>query len=183
MRVHIKQCIPANENFIIRTLQRDILDAVKNELVQLGDVNQRQKVCLTPIDSNNKLLKKRPTTWDEIKNGRFMIINGQHSIMASKELQSIWCAEQRRMDLRTWKAYIVWSLDAAQLRTISKFYNSTNHLNHTQPTWGGQMIGCREIWISCKRATNLKTDPTTRLNGSTFNLVQYNVRLNSKHVS
>ena len=69
MRVHIKQCIPANENFIIRTLQRDILDAVKNELVQLGDVNQRQKVCLTPIDSNNKLLKKRPATWDEIKNG------------------------------------------------------------------------------------------------------------------
>ena len=75
MRVHIKQCILANENFIIRMLQRDILDTVKNELVQLGDVNQKQKVCLTPIDNNNKLLKKRPTTWDEIKNGRFMIIN------------------------------------------------------------------------------------------------------------
>ena len=103
--------------------------------------------------------------------------------MASKELQSTRCAEQRRMDLRTWEAYIVWPLDAVQLRTISKFYNSTNHLNHAQPTWGGQMIGCREIWISCKRATNLKTDLTTRLKGSTFNLVQYNVRLNSKHVS
>ena len=82
--VHIDQCILAKDEYVIRTLQRDILDDVKKQLVLMIDVKQRQIVCLTPVDGNNKLLKKRPETWEEIMDGKFMIINGQHSIYASK---------------------------------------------------------------------------------------------------
>jgi hypothetical protein len=63
-----------------------------------------------------------------------MIINGQHSIAASKELQLDGCGEDRRRVLEKWDAIVVWDLDLVCLTKISKFYNSTNHLNHVQPT-------------------------------------------------
>ena len=74
MKVNIAQCVPASSQYVIRTLQKDIVEAVKKEFIQLIDVKQRQKVCLTPIDGRNRLLKKRPEKWEEIKDGRFMII-------------------------------------------------------------------------------------------------------------
>jgi hypothetical protein len=54
---------------------------VKASLIGIIDVKQRQNVCLTPVDTNNKLLQKRPETWEEIMGGKFMIINGQHNIL------------------------------------------------------------------------------------------------------
>ena len=82
-RVHINQCIIARDAFIIRTLQRSLVEDMKNTLVQIGDVKQLQKVCLTLVDENNALLIEPPTSWDAIKAGKFMIINGQHNITAS----------------------------------------------------------------------------------------------------
>ena len=75
-RVHINQCIIAREDFIIQTLQRSLVEDMKNTLVQIGNMKQLQKVCLTPVDENNRLLKEPPTSWDAIKVGNFMIING-----------------------------------------------------------------------------------------------------------
>ena len=60
-RVHINQCIIAREDFIIQTLQRSLVEDMKNTLVQIDDVKQLQKVCLTPVDKNNRLLKELPT--------------------------------------------------------------------------------------------------------------------------
>lgn len=40
-----------------------------------------------------------------------MIINGQHSITTSKELQIEGCGEERCLALQKWDAYIVWDLD------------------------------------------------------------------------
>jgi hypothetical protein len=59
-----------------------------------------------------------------------MIINGQHSIQASKEFQLEGCGEERCSALEKWDAIIVWDLDPVRLTKISKFYNLTNHLNH-----------------------------------------------------
>lgn len=44
-----------------------------------------------------------------------MIIKGQHNITASKELQKGGCGEGRKVELATWDAYIVWTLDAVQM--------------------------------------------------------------------
>ncbi|HYP43281.1 MAG TPA: hypothetical protein VEQ18_04605, partial [Candidatus Nitrosocosmicus sp.] len=65
--VHIDQCVIANVQYVIRTLQKDMMENVANELVQMIDVNQRQKLCLTPINSKGKLLKEKPTDWEQIK--------------------------------------------------------------------------------------------------------------------
>ena len=56
-------------------------------------------MCLTPVDSKNRLLKKKLEKLDEIKDGRFMIINGQHSITASQELQKEGCGEAKKVEL------------------------------------------------------------------------------------
>ena len=99
-RVHINQCIIAQDDFIIRMLQRSLVEDMKSILVQIGDVKQLQKVCLTPVDENNQLLREPPTSWDAIKAGKFMIINGQHSITASQELQAGGCGKPRRSELQ-----------------------------------------------------------------------------------
>ena len=66
----------ARDEYVIRKLQPEIVKSIKAELVQLGDKKMRQKVCLTSIDRDSKLLRERPRLWDEIKAGKFMIING-----------------------------------------------------------------------------------------------------------
>jgi hypothetical protein len=52
----------------------------------MEDFNQRQKICLNPVNEQRNLLKAKPKDRSEIKNKKFMIINGQDSIAASKEL-------------------------------------------------------------------------------------------------
>jgi hypothetical protein len=78
-------------------------------------------------------------------NNKFMIINGQHSIAASKELQLEGCGKERHHALEKWDAIIVWDLDPVRLTRISRFYKLTNHLNHAQPTWGNQIVSGRNI--------------------------------------
>lgn len=173
--VHIDQCILAKDQYVIRTLQKDMINGVARELVQMIDVKQRQKICLTPVDAKGRLLKQKPTNWDEIKDGKFMIINGQHSVWASKQLQQGGCGEVRQKQLRTWSAYIIWTLDPAKLRAISKFYNITNHLDHAQPTWGNQIVACRNIWIALKRPTDIFSEEATRHNKASHNVQNYKV--------
>ena len=119
--VDIAQCILGRDEYIIRKLQLEIVKSVKVELIQIGDTRERQKVCLTLVDSDSQLLPEKPKHWNEIKNGKFMIINGQHSITASKELQISGYREKRRIELSKWQAYIVYSLDPLQLTNISRF--------------------------------------------------------------
>ena len=69
VKVDIAQCILACPQYVIQTLQRDIVDTVKKELIQLIDVKQRQKVCLTIVDTRNRLLKIKPDRWENIKDG------------------------------------------------------------------------------------------------------------------
>ena len=149
---------------------------MKSTLVQIGDMKQLQKVCLTPVDENNRLLREPPTSWDAIKAGKFMIINGQHSITTLQELQAGGCGEPRRSELQLWDAYIVWTLDEAKLRNISSFYNCTNHLNHAKPTWGNQMISYRKIWKICGRPTEKENEGLVRGNAANFNVAMHKVR-------
>jgi hypothetical protein len=104
-----------------------------------------------------------------------MIINGQHSIAASKELQFEGCGEDRRQVLQKWDAYIVWDLDPVRLIQISKFYNSTNHLNHAQPTWGNQIVSGRNIWIANGRQTDKAIEAETHGNGAVHDFKAFTV--------
>jgi hypothetical protein len=59
------------------------------------------------VDAQGNLLRTKPKDWNEIKNNKFMIINGQHSIAALKEFQLEGCGEERCCALEKWDAIIV----------------------------------------------------------------------------
>jgi hypothetical protein len=147
--------------------------SVKAELVQMEDINQQQRINITPVDEHGNLLRTKPRDWNEIKNKKFMIINGQHNIASSKELQVDGCGEDRRRALEKWDVIVVWDLDLVRLTKISKFYNSTNHLNHAQLTWGNQIVSGRNIWISNGRPTDKAVEAEVRGNGAVQNLPAY----------
>jgi hypothetical protein len=50
-KVDIAQCMIAKDEYIIRKMEAEIVKSVKAELLQMGDINQRQKICLTPVDA------------------------------------------------------------------------------------------------------------------------------------
>jgi hypothetical protein len=131
-----------------------IVQGLKQFLTEMGDINQRQIIYLTPCLEEGVLLQKKPESWDEIKDGMFLIINGQHNIIASKLLQQSPVRDARKVELQTWKAYIVWSLKKNQLLCISEWYNACNHLKHSQSTWGSNILSARTIWISYRRPTS-----------------------------
>jgi hypothetical protein len=135
----------AKDEYIIRKIEAEIVKSVKAEILQMGDINQRQKICLILVDAQGNLLRTKPKDWNEIKNNKFMIINGQLSIAASKELQLEGCGEERCCALEKWDVIIVWDLDLVRFTQISRFYNLTNHLNHAQPTWRNQIVSGRNI--------------------------------------
>ena len=155
--VSINQCILAYK-YVICKLEQKIVESVKKQLITLGDAKQHKKICLTRIGLDGRLLKQRPKSWDDIKSGKFMIINDQHSIMASQQLQLKGYGEDRKNELKSWEAVIVWTLDPVQLTEISKFYNSSNHLTHSQPMWRNQIVSCRNIWLSYKRPSNVPNE-------------------------
>lgn len=163
---------------VVRTCEMKIVQGLKQFLTEIGDINQRQTICLTPCTEEGLLLKKKPESWDEIKDGMFLIINGQHSVTASKQLQQSDLRDARKEELQTWKAYIVWSLKKNQLVCISEWYNACNHLKHSQSTWGSNILSARSIWISYDRPTTMRDSAgSDRNNDAVFDLTKFAVSI------
>ena len=87
-----------------------IVQNLKRVLTKMGDINQRQTICLTPCTKEGLLLQRKPESWDEIKDGMFLIINIQHSVTTFKQLQLTEVRDAKKIELQTWKTYIIWSL-------------------------------------------------------------------------
>ena len=79
-KVDIVQCMIASDKYIIRELESKIIKSLKVELLQMGDISQRQKICFIPVDVQGNLLRTKPKDWNEIKNNKFMITNDQYNI-------------------------------------------------------------------------------------------------------
>ena len=146
----------------------------------MGNEKMRQKVCFTSIDKDGKLLREKPKSWNEIKSRKLMIINRQHNITTLKEVQISGCTNKHHLELAKWEAYIVWSLDPVKLTSISKFYNSTNHLEHAQPTWGWQIISGHNMWLAHGQPTDKDGENHHCGNGGVLNHSKYIVKSSCK---
>ena len=89
---------------------------------------------------------ERPTTWDEIKEGRFWIINGQHSVAANQSIQGMDVPNSVKTTFQTWNSFIVWSKSKEKLRKISAYYNRVNHFSVFKPSWSTNILLARFIW-------------------------------------
>jgi hypothetical protein len=78
--VHIDKIIVAGANkkdaFVVCTCEIAIVLDIIKYLTNLVDVNARQTICLTPCNEDGSLLPKKPKSWEEIKDGKFLTING-----------------------------------------------------------------------------------------------------------
>ena len=169
---------------VVRACEMKIVQNLMRFLTELGDINQRQTICLTPCTEEGVLLEEKPQSWDEIKDGMFLIINGQHSVTASKLLQNkedLW--DKRKEEVQTWKAYIVWTLKKNLLVCISEWYNACNHLKHCQSTWGSNILSARSIWLSYDRPTSVREGAGNyRNNDAKFDIAKFTVSIKSPFI-
>ena len=132
----------------IQALEQHIVLGMVNWLAKIGDINQHQKICI----DNLHLLPKRPSSWGDIKNGNFFIVNGQHSMEASKFLKDMLsCSERQNIEVVEWDAYIIWSNDKNQLQSIFEFYNIYNGMGHAVATLRTTIISARMVWFNFGR--------------------------------
>jgi hypothetical protein len=72
----------APKDWTIREYEEKGMLNTKHYLVNMPDPLVKQTLCVMP-DTNEK-----PQSWEEIVAGKFFIINRQHSIAASKDMQT-----------------------------------------------------------------------------------------------
>ena len=75
----IDQLVDAPAKYNIRSREDKLVDAMVIYLLNLPDRKAWQTLCMMPT---NRTLK--PTSWEEIKDGEFYIINGQLSVTTSR---------------------------------------------------------------------------------------------------
>lgn len=147
--VNIKQLDIAPDRWIIWTIEPSGVKKAMNYLTSVPNIRSRQTISIMPQG-----LKEKPKSWEEIKNGKFWIINGQHSVKASKNLQKTDLDQDRKVAIQTWNAWIVWTLDSNLTVLISEFYNLANHLTAFKPSWGQKILAGRNVWRDFGKPTS-----------------------------
>ena len=141
--IDISQLVEPLATFNIQSKENQIVKELVNWLLNIPDKSTRQMLCVMPLDFNEK-----PKEWKDIEKGKFFIINGQHSIEASKWMMddANKVDKEEREHFWKWKCFVVWTKDPKKLQTISAFYNQTNHFQMTQPTWATNILGAQTVW-------------------------------------
>ena len=80
----INQLVDAPTEYNIRSREDKLVDAMVIYLLNLPERKARQTLCVMPMNRTEK-----PTSWEEIKDGDFYIINGQHSVAASRLITQV----------------------------------------------------------------------------------------------
>lgn len=140
MRLH-----NAPAEWTIRAFEQRGMEDLKTYLMNMPDRSQKQTLCVMPK------LDFKPKDLDEMADCDFYIINGQHSVAASKSMIEGNVPETIRKDFRTWNCFIVWTKDQDKLRKISAFYNRVNHLTPFKPTWATNILASRAVWVKYGR--------------------------------
>lgn len=149
--VHIKRMLPAKAYQVTRPLDEAGVALMKNYLIQTPPAWPHHNLCLMPFFEKGETWREG-MTWDDIKNGNFIIINGQHSVAASREIIAHKDTEQAlKNKLKTWPCTIVYSEDPSMTVRLSYTLNNSNSFNKFTPTWTTQIVYCRRVWVKLGR--------------------------------
>ncbi|KAG0596341.1 hypothetical protein M758_UG245100 [Ceratodon purpureus] len=180
LSVDVTRCKPAPAAWTIRAYEKRGMEEMKNYLVNMPDRGQKQTLCLMPDT------KARPQQESDLEGCTFHIINGQHSVAASKSLIEDNASEELLRDFRRWDAYIVWTKDHDKLQKISAFYNRVNHLAPFKPTWASNILAARKVWekygkpqkknaaagAADRRSTGPKSNPSSKTYENFLNAIR-----------
>ena len=138
----IDKMVDAPAEYNIRSREDKLVDAMVIYLLNLPERKARQTLCVMPRNRTEK-----PSSWEEIKDGDFYIINGQHSVAASRLITQVGSGadDNVKNNFRVWSCFIVWSSDAEILRSVSAYYNRINHFQMIQLSWAMNILGARTV--------------------------------------
>ena len=162
--VNIKNMIKARSYQVTRPLDVAGVALMKNYLIQTPPAWPHHNLCLMPKFEKGETWKEG-MTWDDIKDGQFIIINGQHSVAASREIILHKDTEKALKDkLKVWPCTIVWTEDPSMTVRLSYTLNNSNSFNKFTPTWTTQIMYCRRVWVKLgqpqkQRANAVSPDP------------------------
>jgi len=149
--VNIKQMTRAKSYQVTRPLDDVGVALMKNYLIQTPPAWPHHNLCLMPKLNKGESWREG-MTWDDIKNGTFVIINGQHSVAASRQIVSHKDTEPSlREKLKVWPCTIVWTDDPSMTVRLSYTLNNSNSFNKFTPTWTTQIMYCRRVWVKLGR--------------------------------
>ena len=118
---------------------------MQNYFLNMLDRTAKQTLCVMPQ------CDRKPTSWDEVKERRFWIINGQHSVVASQVNLDDGHTRGRYSSFWKWSCFIVYLKSKEKLRKISVYYNRVNHFSVFKPSWFMNILSARFIWTELGR--------------------------------
>ena len=150
-QVHIKKMQSAKSYQVTRPLDPAGVALMKNYLIQTPPAWPHHNLCIMPKLNKGETWREG-MTWDDIKDGNFIIINGQHSVAASRQIIGHKDTEQALKDkLKIWPCTIVWTDDPSMTVRLSYTLNNSNSFNKFTPTWTTQIMYCRRVWVKLGR--------------------------------
>ena len=138
--VHIDQLERALADSTARAYEEHGMEKLHHYLINMLDKSTRQTLCIMPH------MKEKPTSFQEIEDGSFWIINRQHSVGASRSMQDMDVPQSKREFFQKWNYFIVWTRSKEKLWKISAYYNRVNHFSSFKPTWSTNILAARFIW-------------------------------------
>ena len=122
--------------------------------------------------------RTRPTCWNECDNaGKFIIINGQHTWSAAKEIVSGQVpVEDNEVTRRVkkWTCEIVWTDNRDHLHSLSCKYNDGNVARPFLSSLPATIKHCRYLWDEARRPSHFRKNTSKALQNEEFKI--YEVR-------
>ena len=141
----VMRLVNAPDAWTIRAFEERGMEDLKTYVMNMSNRTQKQTLYVMPkLDYKLKDL-------EEMVDCEFYIINGQHSIAASKSMIVDNVPKAIRKDFRTWNCFIVWTEDVDKLHKISAFHNRVNHLTSFKLTWTTNILAARTVWEKYKK--------------------------------
>ena len=81
--MHIDQLEHAPMDWTIQAYEEHDMEKLRHYLINMPNMTTRQTLCIM------RQTKERPTSFGEIEDGNFWIINGQHNVEVSKTMQDM----------------------------------------------------------------------------------------------
>jgi hypothetical protein len=143
--VNIAQCHLAPPEKCVRAMEDAYVDWIITKMLAGGWKGDQQTIVVMPQG-----LKEMPTPdmWETISKGDFWLIDGQHSVEASKKMQLMGdkVPKYKKEKVKVWRALVVWSDEDTLLSDISRYFNSINKIKNYQASWIRNIMASREVW-------------------------------------
>ena len=100
-----------------------------------------------------------PTSWEDIKDAKFYIINGQHTWAAVKRMfESTETEQVLKDDYEFWECNFVWTKDKLALSELARRINNTNQFKWESPEYLAHIQYARDLWTQYGMPTPASQD-------------------------